>query len=155
PSRTASEPRLRGRRAECEALDLLVARARDGTSGALVLRGAPGIGKSALLEYITRHADGCLVARATGVESEMELAYGGLYQLCAPFLDRRQRLAEPQRLALETAFGLGVGPVPDRFLVGLAALNLFANVAEEQPLVCVVDDAQWLDPVSAQIVAFV
>src|SRR4051812_13811653 len=113
------------------------------------------MGKSALLEYLVAHAPGCAVARAAGVESEAELAFAGLHQLCAPFLDRVDRLPGPQRDALGTAFGLRDGDVPDRFLVGLAVLSLLSDVAEEQPLVCVVDDAQWLDAASAQALAFV
>ena len=155
PSTTEGNPRLRGRRAECEALDEVVARARAGQSSALVLRGQPGIGKTALLEYLVTHAAGCRVARASGVESEIELAYGGLHQLCAQFVEGLDRLPEPQREALGTVFGLSAGPVPDRFLVGLAVLNLLANAAEDEPLILVIDDAHWLDRASAQTIAFV
>ena len=147
--------RLLGRRSECAALDELVASVRAGPSRALVLRGEAGVGKSALLEYLVRRASGCRVARAAGVESEMELAFAGLHQLCAPFVDRLERLPGPQRDALGTAFGLRDGDAPDRFLVGLAVLSLLSDVAEERPLVCVVDDAQWLDAASAQALAFV
>jgi DNA-binding CsgD family transcriptional regulator/tetratricopeptide (TPR) repeat protein len=154
-STTASGPRLLGRRSECAALDELVANVRTGQSGALVLRGEAGVGKTALLEYLMQHASGCTAARAAGTESEMELAYAGLQQLCAPFLDRLARLPGPQRDALGTAFGLRDGDSPDRFLVGLAALSLLSTVAEERPLVCVVDDAQWLDAASAQALVFV
>src|SRR6202023_1925109 len=122
---------------------------------ALVLRGEAGVGKSALLEYLGQHASGCGLARAVGVESEMELAYAGLQQLCAPFLDRLERLPGPQRGALGTAFGLRDGDAPDRFLVGLAVLSLLSDIAEKRPLVCIVDDAQWLDAASAQALAFV
>jgi DNA-binding CsgD family transcriptional regulator len=146
---------LLGRRSECAALDELVASVRAGLSRALVLRGDAGVGKSALLEYLVQHLSGCGVARAAGVESEMELAYAGLQQLCAPFLDRLQRLPGPQRNALGTAFGLRDGDAPDRFLVGLAVLSLLSDVAEPRPLVCIVDDAQWLDAASAQALAFV
>ena len=132
-----------------------MASVRAGPSRALVLRGESGIGKSALLEYLVRQASGCGIARASGVESEMELAYAGLQQLCAPFLDRLERLPGPQRGALGTAFGLRDGDAPDRFLVGLAVLSLLSDIAEERPLVCVVDDAQWLDAASAQALAFV
>ena len=149
------EPQLLGRRSECAALDELVASVRAGPSRALVLRGEAGVGKSALLEYLVRHASGCGIARAAGVESEMELAFAGLHQLCAPFVDRLDRLPGPQREALGTAFGLRDGDAPDRFLVGLAVLSLLSDVAEERPLVCVVDDAQWLDGASAQALAFV
>ena len=135
-------------------LDQLVASVRAGPSRALVLRGEAGVGKSALLEYLVQHAPGCAIARTVGVESEMELAYAGLQQLCGPFLDRIERLPGPQRDALGTAFGLHEGDAPDRFLVGLAVLSLFSDVAEDRPLVCVVDDAQWLDAASAQALAF-
>ena len=124
-------------------------------AGSLVLRGEAGVGKTALLEYLLERASGCRIARAAGVESEMELAFAGLHQLCAPMLDRLERLPGPQGDALGTAFGLREGDAPDRFLVGLAVLSLLSEVAEEQPLVCVVDDAQWLDQASAQVLAFV
>jgi DNA-binding CsgD family transcriptional regulator len=150
-----SETQLRGRRAECERLDRLLADARAGTSGALVVRGEAGVGKTALLDYVLAHAAGCRVVRASGVESEMELAYAGLHQLCAPFLDRIERLPAPQGEALRTAFGLRTGAPPDRFLVGLAVLSLLSDVAETQPLVCQVDDGQWLDRASAQVLGFV
>jgi len=147
--------RLLGRRSECAVLDELVASVRTGPSRALVLRGEAGVGKSALLEYLVQHASGCGIAQATGVESEMELAYAGLQQLCAPCLDRLERLPGPQRDALGTAFGLRDGDAPDRFVVGLAVLSLLSDVAEERPLICIVDDAQWLDAASAQALAFV
>ncbi|GAA4997100.1 hypothetical protein GCM10023317_27180 [Actinopolymorpha pittospori] len=147
--------RLRGRQSECETLDQFVATVQAGHSSVLVLRGEAGIGKTALLEYLRGSASGCRMARVAGVESEMELAYGGLHQLCAPFLDHLGHLPGPQRDALGTAFGLSAGPPPDRFLVGLAVLSLLADVAEKEPLVCLVDDAQWLDRVSAQTIAFV
>jgi DNA-binding CsgD family transcriptional regulator len=120
-----------------------------------VLRGEAGVGKSALLGYLSGRVAGWYVARAAGVESEMELAYAGLHQLCAPMLDHLGRLPAPQRDALATVFGRSAGAAPDRFLVGLATLTLFDEVAEQQPLVCVVDDAQWLDRASAQILGFV
>jgi DNA-binding CsgD family transcriptional regulator len=154
-STTDSGRRLLGRHSECSTLDELVAGVRAGLSRALVLRGDAGVGKSALLEYLAQHASGCAVARATGVESEMELAYAGLQQLCAPFLDRLERLPGPQRDALGTAFGLRDGGAPDRFLVGLAVLSLLSDVAEDRPLVCIVDDAQWLDLASVLALAFV
>ncbi|MEU8058527.1 helix-turn-helix transcriptional regulator [Microbispora bryophytorum] len=150
-----SESRLRGRQIECETLDRLVAAVQAGNSSVLVLRGEAGIGKTALLEYARSSASGCRTARVSGVESEMELAFGGLHQLCAPFSDHLGHLPGPQRDALGTAFGLSAGPPPDRFLVGLAVLNLLADVAGKGPLVCLVDDAQWLDEVSAQTLAFV
>src|SRR5580698_5867374 len=154
-SAPVSARRLLGRRSECAALDQLVASVRAGPSRALVLRGDAGVGKSALLEYLVQYASGCGIARAAGVESEMELAYAGLQQLCAPFLDRLERLPGPQRDALGTAFGLRDSDAPDRFLVGLAVLSLLSDVAEKRPLVCVVDDAQWLDAASAQALGFV
>jgi DNA-binding CsgD family transcriptional regulator len=154
-STTVSARRLLGRRSECAALDHLVASVRAGESRALMLRGEPGIGKSALLEYLAQQASGCGIAQAAGVESEMELAYAGLQHLCAPFLDRVERLPSPQRDALSTAFGLRDGDPPDRFLVGLAVLSLLSEVAGDRPVVCVVDDAQWLDAASAQALGFV
>jgi DNA-binding CsgD family transcriptional regulator len=146
---------LLGRFHECEVLDRLLAAVRVGESRALVVRGEPGVGKSALLDYVAERASGSRVARAAGVQSEMELAYSGLNQLCAPMLDRVDRLPEPQRDALRTAFGLAAGAAPDRFLVGLAVLSLLSDVAGEEPLFCLVDDAQWLDQASAQALAFV
>jgi DNA-binding CsgD family transcriptional regulator len=146
---------LLGRRTECEVLHRLITDAAAGHSGVLVLRGEPGIGKSALLTHVAEGGHGARLVRATGVESEMELAYNGLHQLCAPMLDHLERLPEPQQMALATVFGLSDGPAPDRFLVGLATLNLLADVAEHRLLVCIIEDAQWLDQVSAQILAFV
>jgi DNA-binding CsgD family transcriptional regulator len=146
---------LRGRRRECDVLDRLLDAVRAGESRALVMRGEPGVGKTALLDYLVEHASGCRVARAVGVESEMELAFAGLHQLLMPMLDRLQRLPGPQRQALRTAFGLSSGSAPDRFLVGLAVLGLLADAAEEHPLVCLVEDQQWLDRASAQVLAFV
>jgi DNA-binding CsgD family transcriptional regulator len=146
---------LRGREEECAALDHLLNAVRGGESHALVLRGEPGIGKSALLEYVVGIASGCRVVRAAGVEHEMELAYAGLHQLCAPVLGLHERLPDPQRDALATAFGMNAGQAPDRFIVGLAVLSLLSEVAEEHPLVCVVDDAQWLDKASALSLGFV
>ena len=146
---------LKGRRRECDVLDRLLEAVRAGESRALVVRGEPGVGKTALLEYLVEHASGCRVARVAGVQSEMELAFAGLHQLCAPMLDRLDRLPGPQRAALATAFGLGPGSAPDRFLVGLAVLSLLADVAETRPLVCLVDDEQWLDDASAQVLGFV
>jgi DNA-binding CsgD family transcriptional regulator len=148
-------PRLLGREAECGILDGLVDGARAGRSGVLVVRGEAGIGKTALLARVRSRATGCRVVRAAGVESERELAYAGLHLLCLPLLDRIDRLPRPQRDALHTALGQRSGEPPDRFLVALAVLTLLADVAEEQPLVCLVDDAQWLDRVSVQTLAFV
>ncbi len=126
-----------------------------GESAVLVVRGEPGVGKTALLGYAAERAEGCRVVRALGVEAEMELPFAGLQQLCAPLLDGLDRLPPPQRAVLDTAFGMTVGAPPDRFLVGLAVLNLLSDAAEGQPLVCLVDDAQWLDRSSAQVLAFV
>jgi predicted ATPase len=140
---------LRGRRGECATLDGLLRMVREGEGQCLVLRGEPGIGKSALLAYLAERASGFRVVRAAGVQSEMELPFAGLHQLCAPMLDRLEHLPGPQRLALATAFGLSEGEAPHRFLVGLAVLSLLSEVAEEQPLLCLVDDAQWLDTASA------
>jgi DNA-binding CsgD family transcriptional regulator len=147
-------PVFRDRRSEREALDQLVEAVRAGQSRALVLQGEPGVGKTALLEYLVRQTPGCRMAYATGIQSEMELAFAGLHQLCTPMLDRLDRLPLPQRDALSTVFGLSAGDPPDRFLVGLAVLGLLAEVADERPLICVVDDAQWLDRASAQALAF-
>jgi DNA-binding CsgD family transcriptional regulator len=146
---------LLDRSRERDVLDQLVGGVRAGQSRVLVLRGEAGIGKTALLGHLSAAAEGCRVTRAAGVESEMELAFAGLHALCAPMLGRLGRLPIPQRDALNTAFGLSAGPPPDRFLVGLAVLSLLADAAEEQPLVCIVDDAQWLDRVSVQTLAFV
>src|ERR1700741_2267206 len=155
--RTRSEPgpALLDRDAERAALDGLLEDLRSGRGRALVVRGEAGVGKSALLEYMAGAAAGMRVARAAGVESEMELAFAGLHQLCAPLLDRLDRLPGPQRDALGVAFGLRVGPAPDRFRVGVAVLSLLSEVAAERPLVCVVDDAHWLDQASEQALAFV
>jgi DNA-binding CsgD family transcriptional regulator len=146
---------LLDRRTERGVLDGFVGEVRAGQSRALVLRGEAGIGKTALLGYLSASALGCRVARTAGVESEMELAFAGLHALCAPMLGRIGNLPAPQRDALNMAFGMSAGPPPDRFLVGLAVLSLLADAAEEQPLVCIVDDAQWLDRVSVQTLAFV
>jgi hypothetical protein len=133
---------LQGRRRECAVLDRLVRAVRAGESRALVLCGEPGAGRTALLDYLAAHAPGCRVARAAGVQSEMELAFAAVHQLCAPMLDRAERLPHPQRAALRTAFGLNTGPAPDRFLVGLAVLGLLSDVAATRPLLCLVDDQQ-------------
>ncbi len=127
---------------------------RAGEGRALVVRGEPGVGKTVLLDYLAGRAPGCRVARAAGVQSEMELAFAALHQLCAPMLDHAESLPVPQREALRTAFGLSAGPVPDRFLVGLAVLGLLSETAVERPLICIVDDQQWLDRASAQALGF-
>jgi DNA-binding CsgD family transcriptional regulator len=146
---------LLDRRTECQVFAGLTAAVRAGESRALVLRGEPGIGKTALLEYLVGQVPDCRVARAAGVESEMELAFAGLHQLCAPLLDRLDHLPGSQRDALRTAFGLSTGGRPDRLVVGLAALSLLGEIARERPLICLVDDTQWLDRASAQTLAFV
>jgi DNA-binding CsgD family transcriptional regulator len=148
-------PKLLGREAEVRALDRLLVDALAGTSGVLVLRGDAGVGKSALLAYLAGQLSGWRVVAATGVESEMELAYSGLHQLCSPLLSNLDRLPVPQRDALSIVFGLSSGPPPDPFFVGLAVLTLLADASDRQPLVCLVDDAQWLDRASAQILGFV
>ena len=146
---------LLGRRDECAVLDGLLAAARAGRNGALVLRGEPGIGKSALLEYAIRSASDLNVVRAVGIESERELPFAALHQLCAPMLGRLDRLPGPQRDALAITFGLSSGSAPDRVLVSLAVLSLLSEAAEERPLLCVVDDARWLDRASGQVLGFV
>jgi DNA-binding CsgD family transcriptional regulator len=147
--------RLRGRSRQCGTLDRLLADVRAGRSRALVVRGEPGIGKTALLGYAADSAPDFGVARACGVESEMELPFAALHQLCGPMLDRLDRLPGPQREALAVAFGLESGGAPDRFLVGLGVLSLLSEVAMDKPLLCLIDDAQWLDQASAQALAFV
>jgi DNA-binding CsgD family transcriptional regulator len=146
---------LQGRREEREALERLLGAVRSGQSRVLVVSGEAGVGKTALLESVIGSASGFRVVRAAGVESEMELAFAALQQLCAPMLDRLEGLPAPQQDALAVAFGLRAGDAPDRFLVGLAVLSLLAEAAEEGPLVCIVDDAQWLDRASAQSLVFV
>src|SRR5580693_8112105 len=146
---------LRGRASELTALARLVEAVLAGQSRVLVIRGEPGAGKTALLDYLGGQAPGCRVVRALGVQSEMELAFAGLHQLCLPMLTRLDGLPEPQREALRTAFGLSAGPAPDRFLVGLAVLSLLSEEAGEQPLLCLVDDYQWLDSASVQALGFV
>ena len=147
--------KLVGRRAECGMLDRLVEAVCAGESRALVLCGEAGVGKTALLQHLTGRTASCRVVQIAGVESEMELAFAGLHQLCAPLLAGLDDLPERQGDALRIVFGMGSGPVPDRFLVGLATLGLLAQVAEQKPLVCIVDDEQWLDRASAQVLGFV
>ena len=146
---------LWGRRQQCRVLDELLAEVRAGRSRVLLVRGEPGIGKTALLGYAAETAQDFRVARAEGVESEMELPFAALHQLCGPMLSQIGALPGPQRDALGVAFGLWPGSAPDRFLVGLAALGLLSEVATQQPLLCLVDDAQWLDQASARVLAFV
>jgi DNA-binding CsgD family transcriptional regulator len=154
--RTHTAPLL-GRANEERALLQLIEAVRAGESRVLVISGEPGVGKSALLDHLAARAAAadCRVARAFGVESEVELAYAGLHQLCRPMLNRVDHLPAPQKDALETALGLRAGPPPDRFLVGLAALSLLSDVAAERPLVCIVDDRQWIDTASTQAMEFV
>ena len=146
---------LTGRRAECAALDRLAAAVRSGASQALVIHGDAGVGKSALLEYLAGQVRDLQVVRAAGVQSEMELAFAAVHQLCAPMLGHLERLPGPQRDALRTVFGMSAGPAPDRFLVGLAVLSLLSDAADKQPVICLVDDQQWLDQTSAQVLTFV
>jgi DNA-binding CsgD family transcriptional regulator len=146
---------LLGRSQECASLDGLLASVLAGESRALVLRGDPGVGKSALLNYVAAQADGWRITRIVGVESEMELAFSGLHQLCAPMLAHLERLPAPQHDALATVFGRSTGAPPDFFMVGLATLTLLAESSEGQPLLCIVDDAQWLDQASADVISFV
>ncbi len=148
----AAEPALFGRQAECEILDRLLARARAGCGGALVVRGGPGAGKTALLDYLLRRASGFLVVRVAGIESERDCAFAALHRLCGQLWDRRDRLAGPQHDALATAFGELGADGPDHFLVGLAVLNLLAEAATDRPVACVIDDAHWLDAASAQAI---
>src|ERR1700728_2606882 len=155
PSRRAREPAtLYGRREERAALGKLLTQARGGQSGVLVVRGEAGIGKTALLDHVVAAAADLRGIRAAGTESETELAFAALHRLCAPVLDRLGCLPGPQRDALQVVFGREPGAAPDRFLVGLAVLSLLTEAAAEYPLVCVIDDAQWLDQASAQMLAF-
>jgi DNA-binding CsgD family transcriptional regulator len=148
-------PAFRGRTSEREVLDRLLENVRAGQSAVLVIRGEAGMGKTALLRYVARQAAGFRVAQISGVEAEMELPFAGLHQLCAPMLSQLDSLPGPQQNALRVAFGLASGDAPDRFLVALAALSLLAEVAEKRPLLCLVDDAQWLDGATAQVLGFV
>ena len=153
-----AEPRasaFRGRARERQVLDGLLDRARGGESALLVIRGEAGIGKTALMRYCARQASGCRLVQIAGVESEMELPLAALHQLCTPMLSGLAALPEPQQRALRVAFGLAAGPAPDRFMVGLAVLSLLAENAAARPLVCLVDDAQWLDEASSQVLGFV
>src|SRR5918996_2304977 len=145
---------LRGRRAEQERIDALLSAAREGISGALVVRGEPGIGKTALLEHAAQRANGMRVLRGAGIESEAELPFAGLHLLLRPAADALEALPGPQRQAIGSAFGLGDAGGGDRFLVGAAVLSLLAHLAETRPLLCLVDDAQWLDRPSAEALLF-
>src|SRR6478736_10238177 len=146
---------LLGRERERVALDRLLEAARGGHGGVLVVHGEPGVGKTALLDYAGEAGREFRVLETVGVEGEMELPYAALQQLCSAILDRAERLPDPQRDALGVAFGLRAGQAPNPFLVGLAVLGLLSEAAERQPLLCVVDDAQWLDGASARVLAFV
>ena len=148
-------PEFRGRTSECEALDRLLENVRGGQSAVLVIRGEAGVGKTALLRYAARRAFGFRVAHIAGVQAEMELPFAGLHHLCRPMLGQLSALPEPQRNALRVALGLSSGDAPDRFLVAMAALSLLSEVAGERPLACFVDDAQWLDGASGQVLGFV
>ncbi|WP_328675243.1 helix-turn-helix transcriptional regulator [Streptomyces sp. NBC_00343] len=154
-SRDGSKVGLLGRRTECARLDRMISAARGGESGTLVVHGPPGVGKSALLDYASRSAADLRVLHAVGIESEMELAFATLHQVCVPLLERLKNLPQPQCAALETVFGIRAGPPPDRFLVGMAVLGLLSDASAKHPLLCLVDDAQWMDRVSAQILGFV
>jgi DNA-binding CsgD family transcriptional regulator/tetratricopeptide (TPR) repeat protein len=154
-SRDGAKAGLLGRRTECALLDRMISAARTGESSTLLVHGPPGVGKSALLDYATRAATDLRVLRAVGIESEMELAFATLHQVCVPLLERLKNLPQPQCAALETVFGIRAGPPPDRFLVGTAVLGLLSEASEKHPLLCLVDDAQWMDRVSAQILGFV
>jgi DNA-binding CsgD family transcriptional regulator len=147
--------KLINRHTECGVLHRLVETVRAGESRAIVVSGPAGVGKTALLDYVAEQVSGCRVVRAAGVQSEMELPFAALHQVCMPLLGNLERLPVPQRDALQIAFGMMAGPAPDRFLVGLAVLGLLADVAEQQPLVCLIDDEQWLDRSSAQVLGFV
>jgi len=147
---------LTGRPGECDTLDRLIAAVWASESRALVVRGDPGVGKTALLDYLAGRASGLgwRVARVVGVQAEMELAFAGLHQLSAPVLGGAERLPVPQRDALRVVSGLAAGPPPDRFCLGLAVLSMLAKVARERPLICLIDDEQWLDRASAQVLGF-
>src|SRR5580704_2314592 len=148
------EPGVMNRDAERAVLDRFVAGVRAGEGQSLVVLGEPGIGKTVLLDYLTQQTSGCRTVRAVGVQSEMELAFAGLHQLCGPLLGHTGRLPGPQQRALQTVFGLSEGPPPDPFMVGLAVLGLLSEVAGERPLICVIDDEQWLDRASALALGF-
>jgi DNA-binding CsgD family transcriptional regulator len=149
------EPALLDRRAERAAIDRVLDAVRSGFSGTLVLRGGPGVGKSTLLQYAVAAAPDLRVSRIAGVESEFSMAFGGLHQLLAPCLSQEAELPSPQRGALRVALGQEAGQPPERFLVALATLTLLSRTGEAQPLLCVIDDAHWLDPESAQVLGFV
>src|SRR5262245_13043153 len=140
---------------EREVLDRVLGHVREGQSAVLVIRGEAGIGKTELLRYVAGHARGFRVAQVTSVEAEMELPFAGIHQLCVPLLDHLDALPQPQQDALNVALGLASGDIPNRFLVGLAVLGLLSAASEEQPLLCLVEDAQWLDEASGLIIGFI
>src|SRR5258708_18268373 len=146
---------LLDRVAERAVIDELLEAARGGFCGVLVLRGDPGVGKTTVASYAIEAASGFQVTAITGVESEINLDYGAVHQLLVPFLPMISDLPGPQRQAIAVAFGLEVGPSPDSFLVGLACLTVLSRVAADQPVLCVVDDAQWIDAESARVLGFV
>src|SRR6266540_4301156 len=148
------ERHLLGREREREVLDRLLEAARNGNGDVLVVHGEPGVGKSALLDYAVGAGPEFRVARTAGVEAEMELPFAAVHQLCSPSLEHMERLPAPQRDALAVALGLSAGSAPNPFLVALAVLGLFCDASQEQPLLCLVDDAQWLDLASARVLAF-
>ncbi|WP_101948089.1 LuxR family transcriptional regulator [Mycobacterium sp. 3519A] len=154
-SNASSASKLTGRSDESRVLDQLVAAVRTGESRVLVIYGEAGVGKTALVESLSARVPDCRVVRTSGVESEMELPFAGIHQLCAPMLNRLDHVPSPQREALHIAFGMSAGPAPDQFLIGLSVLGLLSAVSEEQPLLCLIDDQQWLDRASAQVLAFV
>ena len=155
PPGHSSRRQLLGRERESEVIDRLLDGVRGGHGGVLVVHGEAGVGKTALLEYAVEVGREFRIARTFGIEAEMELPFAAVQQLCSPFLERQERLPGPQRDALGVAFGLGTGPAPNPFLVGLAVLGVLSDVAEERPLLAVVDDAHWLDDASARALAFV
>ena len=146
---------LLGRAVETSALEGVLVAVRDGLSGVLVLRGEAGVGKTSLLDWAAGQADEMQVARVAGAEAEMDMGFAGLHQLLVPFLSDLERLPAPQRQALGSAFGLVAGPPPDRFLVGMAALTVLTDAAAAQPVLCLIDDAQWLNRVSIEVLGFV
>src|SRR5690242_1149177 len=147
----APSAQLFGRQREREVVERVLENAREGQGGVLAVYGEPGVGKTALLDSAIEAATGFQVVRAVGVEGEMELPFAALQQLCSPSVDLLDRLPEPQRDAFEIALGLSKGRAPDPFLIGLAVLNLLSEAAQQEPLLCVVDDAQWLDRASARV----
>ena len=149
------QPGFRGRTSECQVLDGLLEQVRGGHSAVLVIRGEAGVGKTALLRYAAGQASGFRIVQLAGVEAEMELPYAALHQLCAAMVGQLPALPGPQQAALRVALGLSFGDAPDPFLVGVGTLSLLSEVAAERPIVCLVDDAQWLDAATSQVLGFV